>query len=749
MKKITSWVRGIVGSVVAGVLCSAMGVYAAQWDGDDSQGNLTWWNNYYGNNPGAWNSSTDLEFNFNNTSQTTLTHDWGSWLSVRSIVYNSTFSQNTTLGTSGNGFDLYWKIENYDTGSHTINAPISVLGASFEINPISGNLTIGGTIFNSNNRDLNVYGNGGNTLTLNSTLSGSGGLTVHQNSTVVLSGNQTYTGDTTINAGSVQLGAANRIADSSDLIVGSSGTFNMNNNNETVASLSLASGGQVQMGTGQLIVNGGSGTWAGGLTASSGGSLVKKSAGVISITGNNSGLAAGSALYVVGGTLGLNNNGAAGSATVYLGEESGSDAATLDISSAGVSVGNAIIVRSGSSGIKTLDNASGGTITFGGSITLNTVANIDASTGESTIMNGSISGVGGLVRRGFGNVTLNAANSYSGGTYIDEGTLTIGNGGDIQSSSGIDIGSSIYNAGAGNAALALSAGAADLDRNITVQSGAGSRTLSSADDVTLSGNIDLNRNLTVSSSAGTLTIQGAVDLANSGNNDLLTSGNIAISGGITASSGASSIDHSSGTLTLSGNNSGSSYMLNIAGGTVALNNVNALGTAYFDKVNFTGSGTLDVNANISAAGLGIRVGNGQTATIDVNGGNTFTVAGALASISGSGTFIQTGAGTVNLTGVSTYSGTYNLNQGTLMGNGTIRTFVQNSGVLSPGSSPGTLTVDGAATWNGGSYLWEINDLAGTQGGNPGWDFVDISGALNITAAYNINMTWACWLVGTP
>ena len=78
MKKITSWVRGIVGSVVAGVLCSAMGVYAAQWDGDDSQGNLTWWNNYYGNNPGAWNSSTDLEFNFNNTSQTTLTHDWGS-----------------------------------------------------------------------------------------------------------------------------------------------------------------------------------------------------------------------------------------------------------------------------------------------------------------------------------------------------------------------------------------------------------------------------------------------------------------------------------------------------------------------------------------------------------------------------------------------------------------------------------------------------------------------------------------------
>lgn len=599
-----AWMKLLRGVVLAFVLLAVGApVWAANWDGDggSSPAGTTYFNwsgrqNFYGDSEPTWNSSTALSFNYNNGGHSIMVQNIG-YRTVQSIIYESTFTGSTTLQGS-DGFDLYWKIENNDTGHHTVNVPIVVQGTALELNPISGNLTIGGGINNSNNRDLLVYGNNGNTL---------------------------------------------------------------------------------------------------------------------------------------------NHNNAVGSATVYLGEESGSDAATIDISTAGISVGNDITVRSGSSGIKTLDNASGGVITFGGNITLNATVNIDASTGESTIMNGAISGVGGLVRRGFGNVTLNGANTYSGGTFIDEGTLTIGSGGDIQNSSTIDIGSSIYNAGAGNAALALSAGAADLDRSITVQSGAGTRTLSSADNVTLSGNIDLNRNLTVSSSAGTLTIQGTVDLANSGNNDLLTSGNVTISGGITASTGASSIDHSSGTLTLSGNNSGSWFMLNIAGGAVALNNVNALGTAYDDKINFTGSGTLNVNANIAPAALGVRVSSGQTATINVGGGNTFTVAGALASVGGAGTFIQTGAGTVRLTGDSTYSGTYNLNQGTLTGDGEIRNFVQNGGVLSPGNSPGTWTIDGSATWNGGSYLWEINDLAGTQGNDPGWDFVDISGALNITAAYNINI----------
>jgi hypothetical protein len=34
--------------------------------------------------------------------------------------------------------------------------------------------------------------------------------------------------------------------------------------------------------------------------------------------------------------------------------------------------------------------------------------------------------------------------------------------------------------------------------------------------------------------------------------------------------------------------------------------------------------------------------------------------------------------------------------------------------------------------DGGSYLWEINDSGGTRGADSGWDWLDITGALDLT-----------------
>jgi hypothetical protein len=33
--------------------------------------------------------------------------------------------------------------------------------------------------------------------------------------------------------------------------------------------------------------------------------------------------------------------------------------------------------------------------------------------------------------------------------------------------------------------------------------------------------------------------------------------------------------------------------------------------------------------------------------------------------------------------------------------------------------------------DGGTYLWEINDSGGLKGGDPGWDWLDITGALTL------------------
>jgi len=762
------WVR-----VIALLVASVASAPAANWDGDGSSGNLDWWNNYYGDSFPTWNSSTPLYFNFNNSGQSTLTQNIG-YRSVQSIIYESTFSGNTTLGGS-DGFDLYWKVENNDTGSHTINAPIVVQGALFELNPISGNLTVGSGINNFNNRTLQVYGNGGNTLTLNTAVNGSGGLTVEQNSVVLLNTAQGYTGDTVINAGEVRLGAANRISDSSDLDINAGGTMNLNNFSETVATMD--NDGTLSLGTGQLIVNGGTAGWGGTMSASSGGSLVKKGSGVISITGNNSGMASGSSLFLVGGTTGLNNNNAAGSATVYLGETSGGDAATLDISVNGVTIANEIIVRSGSTGAKTIDQAVGGsgTVTFSGNMTLNAILNATVGSGETMVFSGALGGANKLVKGGGdGTLTLSGTSTYSGNTEIDSGTLHIS--GDINDGSVIYLGNG---GNSDNATLQLSGSGATLGTlNVNSSAGSGTRTVSvSAGNQFISGTTTVNRDLAINATGGSVTF-GAIDLDQASDFDLninAGSGSVTLGGTITADSGASVINKSgSGTLTISGNNSGSSYLLNIAAGTVALNHANAVGTAYSDKINFTGSGTLDVNANVAPAGLGIRVASGATGTIDVNNGNTFTVAGALANISGSGTFTKTGAGTLTISGNSTYTGTFNQNQGvtdvqntlnassginvnggtlnvdgtagnvtmsggTLTGSGGVGTLVVGNGAtLSPGNSPGTIFA-GNTTWDsGGSYLWEINDV--DAGAGTGWDLLDVTGTLTINAGFDIDVT---------
>ena len=124
---------------------------------------------------------------------------------------------------------------------------------------------------------------------------------------------------------------------------------------------------------------------------------------------------------------------------------------------------------------------------------------------------------------------------------------------------------------------------------------------------------------------------------------------------------------------------------------------------------------------------------------------------------GLGTFVKGGSGALTLDGANTYTGTTTVNAGTLSlasgsshsGSGSyavnggileIATGVDLSGhdmtislggVISPGNSPGTAST-GSQTWlDGGSYLWEINNSNGTKGVDEGWDWLDITGTLEL------------------
>jgi len=68
--------------------------------------------------------------------------------------------------------------------------------------------------------------------------------------TLTLSGANTYSGPTSVNAGTLQLGAANRIAATSDITIAAGALLNLNNFAEAAGS--IAGAGNIALGTATL-----------------------------------------------------------------------------------------------------------------------------------------------------------------------------------------------------------------------------------------------------------------------------------------------------------------------------------------------------------------------------------------------------------------------------------------------------------------------------------------------------------------
>jgi autotransporter-associated beta strand protein len=77
------------------------------------------------------------------------------------------------------------------------------------------------------------------------------------------------------------------------------------------------------------------------------------------------------------------------------------------------------------------------------SLTLNVAGSSGGLTIASPIQNGSAGGTGSLIKSGAGTLTLSAANTYSGGTIINAGTVVVRN----TSGSGTGSGSVLVNSG--------------------------------------------------------------------------------------------------------------------------------------------------------------------------------------------------------------------------------------------------------------------------------------------------------------
>ncbi len=207
--------------------------------------------------------------------------------------------------------------------------------------------------------------------------------------TLVLGAANTYTGGTLVSAGTLQLGTGGSLATTGALTV-NGGTFDLNDNNQTVSSLSGA-GGTIDLCTCTLTVDqSGNTSYAGTIIGTGGGGfLTKDGTGKLTLSGTNT-FSGGTNLD--GGTLSISSDANLGGVGARLAMAAGT---TLDVTAGGAYTHDVTV-----EGDPFFNIAPGQTMTQSGVISDGSVPGMIEVTGGGTL------------------VLTSTANSYSGGTTV-------------------------------------------------------------------------------------------------------------------------------------------------------------------------------------------------------------------------------------------------------------------------------------------------------------------------------------------
>ena len=237
--------------------------------------------------------------------------------------------------------------------------------------------------------------------------------------------------------------------------------------------------------------------------------------------------------------------------------------------------------------------------------------------------------------------------------------------------------------------------------------------------------------LTLDGTAANISLASNFSFTTAGLSILNAAGDNVINGTVKtiAGNGTSRITSDGGSLTLAGNiDSGATgnRILELSGTSTGANTVSGS----------ISNGTATVAITKSGAGTwSIANGaNAYTGATNVNAGTlAVTATGSINTSSG----VNINGGTLRYNASTNLSPTVTFTSGAIAGtnwNGSLSGQTIGTGkTISPGNSPGTAATV-AQTWaSGGSYLWEINNVTGTAGVDPGWDLLSGTGTLDITA----------------
>ena len=395
---------------------------------------------------------------------------------------------------------------------------------------------------------------------------------------------------------------------------------------------------------------------------------------------------------------------------------------TLNVSSLGTAT-NGLTINSGVGG--TLTMAAGGTIQWntgantgttnviGAGVLMKGALNLtlNGSSAAPLMINGAIrdgGGAFGVTISGTGATTFQGANTYTGRTTVNSGTLNLNRTG------GTSIAGDLTVSG-GNVNLAQSNQIATTS-NVNVSSGtfgigANSNTVQGLQITggTVSGTTGVLTSTTAYDvQGGTISAKlgGAVGLNKTGAGTATLSGLNLYTGLTTASAGTLNLNATGG-ASVAGN-------LTVSGGTVNVQQSNQIATTSNVVVS---SGALNIGANNNTVnGLQVTGGtvSGTTGVLtsatsyDVQAGRISTKLGGTVGLN------KTGAGTATLSGLNTYTGLTTASAGTL-----------NLNATGGASVAGNLTVSGGTV-----NVQQSNQIAATS------NVVVSSGALNIGANNN-------------